>query len=154
VQNADAEGYYRCQNCNSRVGAGGIRIIGERSQSGSSGGVVTTERIDGLSIKCPRCGATYVYFDAQRNNDGQFRCQNCAAPLSVVGEKIVVESVVTHGERGPGSGALVCIGMIMILFVPWIIVVPLGVAVIWLGLRHSTESRVVKKKDDTGASID
>lgn len=128
--------------------------MAEPSQGGSPGRVVTTERIDGVSIKCPKCGAIYVYFDTQRSPDGQFRCQNCATPLSGVGEKIVVESVVTREERGLGSGVLLCVGIFIILFIPLIVGVPLGLFVIWLALKSPTESRVVKKKEDTGASID
>ncbi len=128
--------------------------MAEPSQGGSPGRVVTTERIDGVSIKCPKCGATYVYFDTQRSLDGQFRCQNCATPLSGVGEKIVVESVVSQEERGLGSGVLLCVGIFLILFIPWIVGVPLGLFVIWLALKGPSESRVVKKKEDTGASID
>lgn len=78
---------------------------------------------EGVRVKCPHCGARYIYKDEQRVDDGRVHCQNCGVLIDTAGESVLVYESPPE-PSSPENTALICIIVILLLFVPLYISIP------------------------------
>jgi predicted Zn finger-like uncharacterized protein len=107
---------------------------------------------EGVRIKCPNCGSSYIYTDEHKLDDYQtVSCQNCGSAIEYVGENVLIVKEPAPAAVQTEDWSLCVLIIIILLFVPLIIAVPLILCIgIWKGTsssRKSTEldSKVVKR---------
>ncbi len=152
----EKDGYFHCQNCGMSITNQGLPLSGsEGPQLRRTERVeqpTRVERTGGIRIKCPSCGASYLYNENQRRTDGSFGCQNCGAPISgEAGERVVIET--TSPVSTSPNGLIVIIGVLVMLFVPIIVGCPLGLFIVYYGCKHGSESKTTVTTE-SGAGID
>lgn len=109
--------------------------------------VETTASVEGVKVRCPSCGAKYIYKDEQRLEDGRVKCQNCTKVIDAVGDEVVIYRNTTVSEESESGNALMCCAILLILFfVPLIFSVPLVVCIICQRDRISSSRTVVRKR--------
>jgi predicted Zn finger-like uncharacterized protein len=102
--------------------------------------------VEGIRIKCPYCGSKYIYIDEHRLEDGRVNCQNCSSVIDAVGEDVLIVK-----EPGPAVTRsedfwLCCIIIIIILFVPLIIAIPMIICIAAWKVMQSKESTDMDSK--------
>jgi predicted Zn finger-like uncharacterized protein len=112
---------------------------------------------EAVRVKCPHCGAKYLYKTKEVTAGGHYRCQNCGKEIEGEGERVTV-----YHTEGPGgiamSGALVALLIVIFLFVPLYIALPAiacilcAVGVTRMGGKE--EDQVVVSKSDQGLSLE
>ncbi|MHA2025746.1 MAG: hypothetical protein ACW98U_07575 [Candidatus Thorarchaeota archaeon] len=107
---------------------------------------------EGVRIKCSNCGSSYIYTDEHKLDDYQtVSCQNCGSAIEYVGENVLIVKEPAPAAVQTEDWSLCVLIIIILLFVPLIIAVPLILCIgIWKGTsssRKSTEldSKVVKR---------
>ena len=148
----DDEGFVECQNCAKQMflrmsSEGAVATSAEEDSIAIEPSLVeTATSVEGIKVKCPNCGATYIYKDEQRLEDGRVRCQNCAKVIDAVGDEVVIYRDTTVSEESESGNVLMCCTILLILlFVPWIFSVPLVVCIICQRDRISGSRTVVRK---------
>jgi predicted Zn finger-like uncharacterized protein len=112
---------------------------------------------EGVRIKCPNCGSSYIYTDEHKLDVQTVSCQNCGSAIEYVGENVLIVKEPAPEATQTEDWGLCALIIIIILFVPLIIAIPLILCIgIWKGTsssRKSTEldSKVVKR-DSEGPS--
>lgn len=100
-----------------------------------------SETVEGVRIKCPNCGSKYIYTDEHKLQDGRVKCQNCGSAIDSVGEDVFLVK-----EPGPAVAQTenwgLCVIIILIfLFVPIIIAIPLILCIVaWKGMQSREPS--------------
>jgi len=140
------DGSLYCQNCGKifypRVS---VDLQGERVPTATTW--LTTRRIQGVRVKCPHCGATYVYRDEHRIGNDKIQCQNCAASIEASGEDfIIIEETAYEDESTPGDILSICFILVLFFFVPWIISFPLIICLIYGRVGRRYKTRLEKKQ--------
>ena len=152
----ESDGYYHCQNCGMAITNQGLPLSGSEGPQvtgpGRSEEPVWVERATGARIRCPACGASYLYDESMRKNDGTFSCQNCGQSVrGEAGERVVVQTT-TSTSKSTNWG-IVAIGVLVLLFVPLLLGCPLGLFIIYYGCTHGEESKTSVTRTESGASI-
>ncbi len=157
AEKIDDEGFVECQNCAKQMfvhmsDEGAVATSAEDNPMGIEPSLVeTATSVEGIKIKCPNCGAVYIYKDEQRLEDGRVKCQNCAKILDAVGEEVVIYQDSTVPEESDSSNAMLCcIILVILLFVPWFISVPLIICIFISQRDKISGTRKVVRKRATG----
>ncbi|TFF91568.1 hypothetical protein EU546_08420 [Candidatus Thorarchaeota archaeon] len=160
----DEEGRVSCQNCGKVFGAAstgpsiggqGLEIDVEPTTPFRTPSLFSEEAV---RVKCPHCGAKYLYKDEHRTEEGKYRCQNCGREIETDGERVVIYE--TRGDSGPAmNGAIAVLLLIIFLFVPIPIMIPAILCILCgLGVSRATgfddTDHVVVGKSDQGPSLD
>jgi predicted Zn finger-like uncharacterized protein len=97
LEKVDENGSVRCQNCAMRISVGSAPMAYTSASADTDDAIVPSRRpfltlttSEGVRIKCPNCGAKYIYKDQQKLPDGRVQCQNCGVTIEAVGEEVVV----------------------------------------------------------------
>ena len=153
----DDEGFVECQNCAKQMF---VRINDEGAVATSVGKdpmaiepsfVEATKSVEGVRVKCPNCGAKYIYKDEQRLEDGRVKCQNCAKVIDAVGDEVVIyQDTAVSGESEPINTMLCCALLVILLFVPIIFAIPLVICIIISQRDKIGGSRKAVRKKPTG----
>lgn len=160
----DDRGYISCQNCGKPFVAY-LRFTGAGLEldPGPSVGyappasrIVTTE--EAVRVRCPYCGAKYLYRKEHATQDGMYKCQNCGKPIESTGERVVIQKSVDSTGMQTATGVLVIAALLIFLFVPPLFSVPVILCMVasWALTQAgaSQEDRVAVEKDDQGLSLD
>jgi len=109
-----------------------------------------SETVEGIRIQCPYCDSKYIYTDEHKLEDGGVNCQNCGSAIDAVGEDVLI--VKEPGPAGTQSEDWgVCVIIILIfLFVPLIIAIPLIICIAaWKGMQSreppDLDTKVVRR---------
>ncbi len=151
------EGFVECQNCAKQMF---VRMSDEGAMATSAekdpmaiepSFVETTTSVEGVNVKCPNCGAKYIYKDEQRLEDGRVKCQNCAKVIDAVGDEVVIyQDTTVSGESESINAMLWCAILLILLFVPIIFAIPLVICIIISQRDKIGGSRKTVRKRSTG----
>jgi predicted Zn finger-like uncharacterized protein len=126
----DESGYVECQNCAKRFTA--YAGVGEwvsepidDSDAIKPSIHFLSERVEGTRIECPKCRSTYIYTDEHRLESGMVSCQNCGSDIEAVGENILIVKERTGAQTQTENWAECVIVILILLFVPWYIAIPM-----------------------------
>ena len=154
----DDNGSVECQNCAARIltdsGFGdSVRLSILDQDAIVPSRETSLPSVEGLKIKCPNCFAKYIYKDYHRLEDGRVKCQNCGMVIDAIGEDVLIFEAPMQSESS-GNAAIICLLIILILFVPWIIAVPLIICIVMLkGINDNQgrdEDRKIVRQDAQG----
>jgi predicted Zn finger-like uncharacterized protein len=107
---------------------------------------LTLATSEGVRVKCPHCGAKYIYKDEQKLADGHVQCQNCGVTIDAVGEDVVIYQAPSEQSKTENTlvivmNALVVIIIVLILLLlPLIIAVPVAILIAALKFCSSTKT--------------
>jgi predicted RNA-binding Zn-ribbon protein involved in translation (DUF1610 family) len=107
---------------------------------------VTKRKIAGIRIKCPSCGATYVYKDENKESENRVLCQNCGESIEASGEDVFIVEETTGGENAPCDVVAIVLVLVLFLFVPWILSIPIIICIFVARSRGSFTTRVEKRQ--------
>ena len=155
----DQSNSVECQNCvmrfSTQIGAGGLAAVPMDDTDAIKPSIhFLSETVEGVRIECPNCGSKYIYTDEHKLQDGRVNCQNCGSAIDYVGEGVFLVK-----EPGPAGAQTedwgLCVLIILIfLFVPLIIAVPLIIVIAaWKGMQSREPSDLdtkVVKRDTQG----
>ncbi len=149
----DDEGFVECQNCAKQMfvrmsDEGAVTTFAQEDPVAiEPSSIVTTASVEGVRVKCPNCGAKYIYKDEHRLEDGRVKCQNCAKVIDAVGDEVVIYRDTTVSEESDSSNAMLCcVILVILLFVPIILAIPLVICIIWQRDKISGGKTVVRKR--------
>jgi DNA-directed RNA polymerase subunit RPC12/RpoP len=158
----DTEGHVRCQNCAKLIGGVSAPFdVGEFSTLEPYGETVRTTSVpptvsqEALRVRCPHCGAKYLYRMDQRNAEGSYRCQNCGREIAAEGERVTIYETRRAGQPSIVV-AVVAVLVIALFFVPLYllpIIVCLLIAMAPMLLRTESTDEAVVTESDQGLSI-
>jgi predicted Zn finger-like uncharacterized protein len=149
AEKIDDEGFVKCQNCAKQLfvsmsdeGAAATSVE-EYPLAIEPSLVETATSVEGIKVKCPNCGAIYIYNEEHRLEDGQVKCQNCAKVIAAVGDEVAIYQETAVFEKSKSSNAALCCAILVILvFVPWILSIPL---VIWIFISQRDKVSGIRK---------
>ncbi len=157
AEKIDDEGFVECQNCAKQMfvrmsDEGAVATSAEKDPMAIEPSFVeTTKSVEGVNVKCPNCGAKYIYKDEQRLEDGRVKCQNCAKVIDAVGDEVVIyQDTAVSGESEPINTMLWCAILVILLFVPIIFAIPLVICIIISQRDRIGGSRKAVHKRSTG----
>jgi predicted Zn finger-like uncharacterized protein len=147
MEKIDENGSVRCQNCNMPISTESASLGDAVPIVGVSDGIMpyerpfeTTSTSEGIRVKCPHCGAKYLYKESQKQPDGRVQCQNCGYIIDAVGEDVIIYHAPVKSNNSE-TLALVCIVLLILLFVPIIIALPLLVLIVAVKFCSSSQSK-------------
>ena len=153
----DDKGFVECQNCAKQMFVrmsddGAVATSAEEDPMAIEPSLVdTTKSVEGINVKCPNCGAKYIYKDEQRLEDGRVKCQNCAKVIDAVGDEIIIYRDTTVSEESESINVMLwCAIAVILLFVPIIFAIPLVICIIISQRDKLGGSRKVVRKRATG----
>ena len=157
AEKIDDKGFVECQNCAKQMfvrmsDEGAVATSAEENPMSIEPSLVeTATSVEGIKVKCPNCGAIYIYKDEQRLEDGRVKCQNCAKVIDAVGEEVVIYQDTMASEESDSSNAMLCcVILVILLFVPWFISVPLIICIFISQRDKISGTRKVVRKRATG----
>ena len=157
AEKIDDEGFVECQNCAKQMfvrmsDEGAVATSVEKDPMAIEPSFVeTTKSVEGVNVKCPNCGAKYIYKDEQRLQDGQVKCQNCAKFIDAVGDEVVIYQDTTVSGKSESINAMLwCAILLILLFVPIIFAIPLVICIIISQRDKIGGSRTAVSKRATG----
>jgi transcription elongation factor Elf1 len=109
-----------------------------------------SETVEGIRIKCSYCDSRYIYTDEHKLEDGRVSCQNCGSAIDAVGENVLLVKEPAPAKTQSEDWALCVIIVLIVLFVPLIIAIPLCLCIVAIKGMQSRESsdldtKVVKR---------
>jgi predicted Zn finger-like uncharacterized protein len=135
LEKIDENGSVRCQNCAKRISVGSAPVAYTSVSADTDDAIVPSRRpfltltaSEGVRVKCPNCGAKYIYKDQQKLPDGRVQCQNCGVTIGAVGEEVVVYNAPAESDKTENTMIIVII-ILILLFVPIPIAVPVVVII-------------------------
>lgn len=157
AEKIDDEGFVKCQNCARQMfvrmsDEGAVATSTEKDPMAIEPSFVeTTTSVEGVNVKCPNCGAKYIYKNEQRLEDGRVTCQNCAKVIDAVGDEVVIyQDAAVSGESDSSNAMLWCVILVILLFVPFIFAIPLVICIIISQRDKIGGSRKAVSKGATG----
>ncbi len=151
--NLDEEGSVECQNCAGRIFVDSMRPDSDFTHSDYEAILPSRETnqssVEGMKIKCPNCQARYIYKQHQILENNTVQCQNCGMTIDAVGEDVFIYDEQIEKE-GSIDGVLICLLLIIFLFVPWIIAIPVILCVICLRQTSKGNQRTVVPQSGKG----
>ena len=149
----DDKGFVECQNCAKQMfvrmsDEGAVATSAEEDPMAIEPSLLDpTKSVEGIRVKCPNCGAKYIYKDEHRLEDGRVKCQNCAKFIDAVGDEVVIYRDTTVSEESDSSNAILCgVILLILLFVPFILAIPIVVCIICQRDKISGGRTVVRKR--------
>jgi len=151
------EGFVECQNCAKQLfvcmsDEGAVVTSAEKDPIAIEPSLGdTTTSVEGMKVKCPSCGAVYIYKDEHMLEAGQVKCQNCAKVIAAVGDEVVIYQDTVVSEKSESINVVLCCAILVLLFfVPWIISVPLVVCIFLTQRDKVSGGEKVVRKRTTG----
>ena len=152
----DESNSIECQNCamrfSTQIGSEGLSAAPMDDTDAIKPSIhFLSETIEGVRIKCPNCSSKYIYTDGHKLEDGRVNCQNCGSVIDAIGEDVlIVKEPGLAGTKSEDWWSCVII-ILIILFVPFIIAIPLIICiVVWKGMQSrepsDMDSKVVKRE--------
>ncbi|MGY5860943.1 MAG: hypothetical protein RTU09_01020 [Candidatus Thorarchaeota archaeon] len=159
AEKIDDEGFVECQNCAKQMSVrmsdeGAVATSAEKDPMAIKPSFLeTAASVEGINVKCPNCGAKYIYTDEQRLEDGRVNCQNCATIIDAVGDDVVITRNAMVSEESESINAwLWCVIILILAFVPWIFSVPIVIWIVWQHGRRRGSKTIVRKRS-TGPGL-
>lgn len=136
----DEYGSVECQNCAMRIFVDSFASVETTMSKNVPDAIVPSRKpfltlatSEGVRVKCPNCSAQYVYKDSQRMEDGRVRCQNCNTIIDAAGSDVLVYQAPVDKTKSEDT-AMLCIILLLLLFVPLLIAVPVVICIVALRL--------------------
>jgi predicted Zn finger-like uncharacterized protein len=158
LEKIDEYGSVECQNCGKRISIDSAPMEYATASGNMPDDIVPSRKpfltlttSEGVRVKCPHCGAKYIYKDQQKLPNGRVQCQNCGVTIDAIGEDVVIYQ--SPAESGRSNTILIVVMVaIILLFVPLLYAVPLLLCIIALELCSSmkTESQETGVYTDSG----
>ncbi len=155
----DQSSSVECQNCamrfSTQIGSEGMTAVPMEDSDAIKPSIhFLSETVEGIKIECPNCGSKYIYTDEHKLDDGGVSCQNCGSVIDAVGEDVLlVKEPAAAGPQSEDWGLCVIIVLIF-LFVPLMIAIPLIICIAaWKGMQSREPSDLdtkVVKRDTEG----
>jgi predicted Zn finger-like uncharacterized protein len=146
LEKLDEYGSVECQNCAMRISIDSAPMEYTTASGDTPDDIVpsakpflTLTTSEGVRVKCPHCGAKYIYKDQQKLPDGRVQCQNCGVTIDAVGEDVIVYQAPAESDKTENTLIIIII-VLIILFVPLIIAVPLVVCIAAFKFCSSTKT--------------
>ncbi|MFW9926091.1 MAG: MJ0042-type zinc finger domain-containing protein [Candidatus Thorarchaeota archaeon] len=119
-----------CQNCGKRfstqAGTSGLSAAAFDDADAIKPSIhFLSETVDGVRVRCPICGSKYIYTDEHRLDGGKVSCQNCGSTIDADGENVILVKEPAPARVQTEDWGICVIIIIIILFVPWLIAIPL-----------------------------
>lgn len=118
-----------CQNCGKRfstqTGTSGLSSTADDTDAIKPSIHFLSETIDAVRVRCPICGSKYIYTDEHRLDDGRVSCQNCGSAIDADGENVILVKEPAPARVQTEDWGLCVIIILIILFVPLFIAIPL-----------------------------
>jgi len=159
LEKFDEYGDVECQNCAMKISTD-FGIQGYTDVIDDTPDVIVPSKepffptAEGVRVKCPHCGARYIYKDEQRADDGRVHCQNCGKLIDTVGESVLVYESPPESSSSENI-ALICIIIILLLYMPPIISIPALICIIAFKVSSdmNKEETRVYRRDTKGPDL-
>jgi predicted Zn finger-like uncharacterized protein len=158
----DESGYVECQNCVQRFSAYAgtdewLAIPHEDSDAIKPSIHFLATTTEGVRIKCPNCSSMYIYTDDHKLDYHTVSCQNCGSAIEYVGDNILIVKEPAPAAIQNEDWGLCVLIIIIFLFVPLIIAIPLILCIVAIkGVSSSMSSdefdHKIVKRDAEGPS--
>ncbi|MHA2227907.1 MAG: MJ0042-type zinc finger domain-containing protein [Candidatus Thorarchaeota archaeon] len=137
----DESNSVECQNCamrfSTQIGPDGLSAVPKSDTDAIAPSLpFLGTSVEGIKIECPNCGSKYIYKDEHRLKDGRVNCQNCSSVIDAIGEDVLIVKEPIPAETQSENFVLCLIIIIVLLFVPLIIAIPIFVCIaVWKALQ-------------------
>jgi transcription elongation factor Elf1 len=158
----DESNSVECQNCamrfSTQIGSDGLIATPVEDTDAIKPSIhFLASTTEGVRVKCPNCGSKYVYTDEHKLDSQTVSCQNCGSAIDYVGEAILLVKEPAPAGTQTEDWGLCAIILIIFLFVPLIIAIPLIICIVaWKGTQSYREPKdldtKVVKRDSEGPS--